>query len=246
MSQSDEAAPPSRSIPWLTARPIAHRGYHDLPAGRPENSLAAFAAAIEANYAIECDLHPSSDGVPMVFHDRRLRRMTGRRGHVRGRSAAELARLPLQGTDERIPTLDEMLRLVDGRVPLVIELKHVAGRDVGFAAAVVDRLRRYAGPAALMSFDAALIADVKAAGPEVPRGLTAEGDIRTTLKHLSTIVGLGVNFVSYNVDHLPTAAPTIAQKVFRLPLISWTVQTPAQLRKAQQWSDQITFEGFAP
>ena len=235
----------NRDLGWLTARPIAHRGYHDLRSGRPENSLAAFAAAIDSHYAIECDLHPSSDGVPIVFHDDKLDRLTPERGPVRDRTAAELARLPLAGTEERIPTLDRMLELVDGRMPLVIELKHIKGRDGGFAASVVNRLRRYQGPAALMSFDTGLIADMRAADPAVPRGLTAEGDMRATLRHLSAMVSLKVDFVSYRIDHLPTAAPTLARTLFGIPLICWTVRTPAQLQRARQWSDQITFEGFA-
>src|SRR4029079_19525304 len=85
---------------WLTARPIAHRGYHDLRRGRPENTLAAFDAAIEARYAIECDLHISADGVPVVFHDDTLERLTGISGHVRDLTAAELRELRVAGTEE--------------------------------------------------------------------------------------------------------------------------------------------------
>src|SRR5262245_61547190 len=109
---------------WLTARPIAHRGYHDIARGRPENTLAAFEAAIEARYAIECDLHISSDGVPIVFHDDDLERLTGEVGCVRDRTAKEIGKLRVSKTTERIPTLDELLELTAGRVPLVIELKH--------------------------------------------------------------------------------------------------------------------------
>src|SRR4051812_13377894 len=103
---------------WLTARPIAHRGYHDLRSGRPENTLAAFEAAASARYAIECDLHISADGVPIVFHDEQLERLTGERGAVRDKTAAELGDLHVAGTREWIPTLDELLTLVAGRVPL--------------------------------------------------------------------------------------------------------------------------------
>src|ERR671916_236 len=134
---------------WLTARPIAHRGLHDLRRGRPENSVAAFEAAVEASYAIECDLHLSSDGVPVVFHDDDLQRLTGTAGCVRDRTAAELGDLRLAGTPEWIPTLQELLELANGRVPLVLELKHFAGRDAGFAWAVAELLKHYDGPVAL-------------------------------------------------------------------------------------------------
>jgi glycerophosphoryl diester phosphodiesterase len=231
--------------PWLTARPIAHRGFHDLSQGRPENSLAAFAAAITANYAIECDVHISADGVPVVFHDDDLSRLTGIDGPVRDRSAAGLESLRLLGTDERVPTLSALLALARAQVPLVIELKSVAGHEAGLARAVAEDLRRYDGPVALMSFDPALIADIKAAAPHLPRGLTAMGDRRHALAQLQAISKLSVDFVSYAIDDLPTPAPVFARYGLGIPLICWTVRTPAQLQKAKRWTDQITFEGFA-
>lgn len=237
---------PATNLAWLTERPIAHRGLHDLAAGRPENSLAAFAAAVERGYAIECDLHPAADRVPMVFHDDTLERLTGERHDVRDRSAAELRRLALLGTGETIPLLDDLLDLVDGRVPLVIELKSVAGRDAGFAAIVAERLKRYRGPAAVMSFDAGLIADLRAAAPDLPCGLTAEGDAGRALRHLRTVLAHRVAFISYRIEDLPTPAPLFARSVLGLPLICWTVRSPAQLEKARRWTDQITFEGFLP
>ena len=231
---------------WLTARPIAHRGLHDLARGKPENSLAAFEAAVAGRYAIECDLHMSADGVPVVFHDDDLYRLTGVDGAVSDRTAAELGDLRLFDTREWIPTLEELLSTVGGRVPLVIELKHMPGRDAGFAAAVAEQLKHYDGPVALMSFDPALIADVKAAGPHLPRGLTACGDWRSGMEQLKTIRRLGVDFISYSIDDLPTPAPVIANRLLGIPLICWTVRHPAQLRKARTWTDQITFEGFRP
>jgi glycerophosphoryl diester phosphodiesterase len=230
---------------WLTARPIAHRGYHDIRRGRPENTLAAFDAAVEARYSIECDLHISADGIPVVFHDEGLERLTGETGSVRDRTAAELGDLRIAGTGAWIPTLDELLALVTGRVPLVMELKNVPGRDAGLAFEVVRRLADYAGPAALMSFDPGLVAEVKAADPNLPRGLTAFGNWRNGSTYLRTILELGVDFASYNIDDLPTPAPILAGRLFGIPLICWTVRTKAQAQKAAKWADQITFEGFA-
>ena len=231
---------------WLTARPIAHRGLHDLARGRPENSLAAFEAAIAGRYAIECDLHLAADGVPVVFHDDDLYRLTGEEGPVRDRTSAELGSFRLLGTQEWVPTLQEILTAVEGRVPLLIELKHIAGRDQGFAAAVAEQLKRYDGPVALMSFDPALVADVKAAAPQLPRGLTASGDWRRGGEQLRAIRSLGADFVSYAIDDLPTWAPVVANRILGIPLICWTVRNPAQLAKAKVWTDQITFEGFLP
>lgn len=234
-----------KRLRWLIARPIAHRGFHDLARGRPENSLPAFEAAIDAHYAIECDLHLSADGVPIVFHDDDLQRLAGTAGCVRDCSAARLRGLRLLGTSEWIPSLDELLDLTQGRVPLVIELKHINGRDAGLVRAVVDRLRRYHGAAALMSFDPRLIAEVRASAPEIPRGLTAEGDWRRGREHLAAILRLGLDFISYSIDDLPTPFPVLANRTLGIPLISWTVRSPEDLRKAKAWTDQVTFEGFA-
>lgn len=236
----------NRAPRWLTERPIAHRGLHDLAAGRPENTIAAFEAARHAGYAIECDLHLSSDGVPVVFHDETLDRLTGEAGTVGARSAAELGRIPVLGTQEPIPTLDDMLALVAGRVPLVIELKPAGTRGAGLAGTVVERLRSYDGPAALMSFEPDLVAAVAAAGPEIPRGLTAEGRLRDGLRHLRTSRRLDVQFISYNIDDLPTFGPVAARRIWGVALLCWTVRSPAQFEKAQKWADQITFEGFRP
>jgi glycerophosphoryl diester phosphodiesterase len=231
---------------WLTARPIAHRGLHSLGEGRPENTLAAFETAVKAGYGIECDVHVSSDGVPVVFHDDGLERLTGERGCVRDLTAHELADIRVCGTSECIPTLDELLALVEGRVPLLIELKHIRRRDAGLAWGVAERLKRYAGPAAAMSFRASLIRELRAADPHLVRGLTAAGNWRTGPHHLRNLVRLNVDFVSYGIDDLPTPVPIFARRWLRLPLICWTVRTPAQLRRARAWTDQITFEGFLP
>lgn len=230
---------------WLTARPIAHRGYHDVARGRPENSLAAFEAAVASHYAIECDLHPSADGVPVVFHDLHLERLTGDPRCVRDVTAAELGGLRLAATPEWIPTFDELLRLVEGRVPIVIELKHVAGRDAGLAWEVVERLKSYPGPAAVMSFSLDQIAEVRAANPHLPRGLTAEGGLKHGLAHFRAARRLEVDFLSYRLGDLPTPAPLFLRLLGK-PLICWTVRTPADAKRAQLWTDQITFEGFAP
>ncbi|HEV7415201.1 MAG TPA: glycerophosphodiester phosphodiesterase family protein, partial [Tianweitania sediminis] len=165
-----------KSYPWLTARPIAHRGYHDLNKSRWENTLSAFKAAIDHNFAIECDVHLSADGVPIVFHDDELKRLAGAEGFIYEKTAAELSSLRIGGTDDHPPTLAELLQLTAGRVPLVIELKGIQGRDAGLVEKVVDQLNRYSGEAAIMSFDHWLIRDFKRFAPDLPRGLTAWGE----------------------------------------------------------------------
>jgi glycerophosphoryl diester phosphodiesterase len=236
-------------LSWLTLRPIAHRGLHDMAAAdpqMPENSLAAFQAAVENNYAIECDLQISTDGVPVVFHDDTLDRLTGETGPVRSRTAAELAKITLLNSDAIIPALSDMLAQVAGAVPLVIELKSIAGENDGFAQAVADDLRNYSGPVAVMSFDADLAAAMMAAASGLPVGLVAEGGLSKTIGHLAAIVRHGFHFLSYSLADLPAPAPLIARWILGLPLICWTVRTPQDARKARRWTGQITFEGIRP
>ena len=138
---------------WLTARPIAHRGYHDRAAGRIENTLPAAEAAIARNFAIECDLQLTADGRVVVFHDDTLDRLGEAEGPVGARTLADLRAIRLRDTDARIPTLEDLLDLVDGQVPLVIELKSQWNGDRRLEQAVAPILDGYSGPAAVMSFD---------------------------------------------------------------------------------------------
>ncbi|WP_185982496.1 glycerophosphodiester phosphodiesterase family protein [Aureimonas mangrovi] len=233
---------------WLTRRPIAHRGLHDAKNGIAENSMSAFRAALDRDFAIECDVHLSADGVPMIFHDEDLERMTGVAGPLAERAADELGALSLGGTQDGVPRLADLFALVDGRVPLVVELK---GRDPKADASFADALRplveSYHGPLALMSFDAWLIAQAAAhfAG-RVPIGLTAEGTRAENLEqHRRTFDG-GCSFVSYNVHHLPNPFVDWVREENGAPVISWTVRTPADAERSTLHADQITFEGFLP
>ena len=234
---------------WLTLRPIAHRGLHDM-AGKdpqmPENTLASFQQAVEHDYAIECDLQISADGVPVVFHDDTLDRLTSETGPVRSRTAAELVAMPILSSGETIPALSDMLEQVAGAVPLVIELKSIPGENDGFAQAVADGLRDYSGPVAVMSFDAGLAAQVMGAAPSLPVALVGEGGLGTTFQHLAAIIRHGFHFLSFSLTDLPAPAPLIARWILGLPLICWTVRTPQDAAKARRWTGQITFEGIRP
>jgi glycerophosphoryl diester phosphodiesterase len=231
---------------WLTARPLAHRGLYDLSQGRPENTLAAFRAAVASDYSIECDICLSSDSCPVVFHDDSLDRLTGETGPLSLRSERELCALPVCATAETIPSLDGLLACVAGRVPLVLELKSCPGREAACAAAVAARLAFYEGPVAVMSFDPALLAAMRREARGLPRGLVAEGGWRSAARHLRAILAQQLHFVSYSVADLPTPAPLLARHVLGLPLICWTVRDEEARRRADRWADQITFEGFLP
>lgn len=241
---------------WLTARPIAHRGFHDRAAGRVENTLPAAEAAVAHNFAIECDLQPTADGRVVVFHDRVLDRLTEATGPLVTRSLAELKAIRLRDTEARIPTLEELLDAVDGRVPLIIEFKSHWDGDRRLEQAVAPILANYSGPVAVMSFDPASMAAMRRLAPTLPRGLIAdhfdpgsEGDgsplKRFALRHLLAAATVWPSFVSYGIKALPANAP-LTLRHFGMPLITWTVRTPADREKARQFVDQITFEGFDP
>jgi glycerophosphoryl diester phosphodiesterase len=230
---------------WLTERPIAHRGYHDLNRAVWENTLSAFARAVEAGFAIECDLQYAADAIPVVFHDDDLKRLCGIEGDVRARTAGELGLLPIGGTADRVPTLKQLLNLVKGRVPLVLELKGRKGDDEGFAMAVLDTIEDYDGPVALMSFDQWLLKDLKAIGTSRPVGLTAEGPRPENFAVHEEAMQLGLDFISYYYGHLPNAFIS-RQRDLGKQIITWTVRDDEARTITALNADQMTFEGFDP
>jgi glycerophosphoryl diester phosphodiesterase len=241
---------------WLTARPIAHRGLHDRAKGVVENSAPAFAAAVAADYAIECDLQVSADGQPMVFHDERLERLTGADGEVNARIAAELQTLELSGSGEHMQTLPELLDQVAGRVPLVIEIKSRFDGDMTLADRAAALVADYAGHAALMSYDPAVVAHLARAWPEVPRGIVADRMIdpewsalplprRLAMRHFTHLPETRPHFLSYEAAGLPAAIARAFRQSGR-PVICWTIRSEQQAMRATRYCDQITFEGFRP
>lgn len=252
--------------PGFLRRPLAHRGLHGP--GRPENSRAAVRAAVAAGYGVEIDVHLSRDGVAMVFHDATLDRMTGAAGPVQARDAAELGALHLRGGDEGIPTLAEILDLVGGQVPLLIEIKDQSpvggpGTDAGIGpleAAVARLLDGWTGVAdwvAVMSFNPASVAAMAREAPVVPRGLTTfdwpvtvRPDLpdatRAKLREIADFKAVGAAFVSHLASDLGRARvqDLRAQGV---PLLCWTIRsTEAEAAARAAGACNVTFEGYLP
>ncbi len=207
--------------------------------------MAAFKAAIEAGFAIECDLQVSKTGEPVVFHDPVLARMTGIDGTVRAHTPAQLSSLRLLDTQDGIFTLGQHLDVVAGKVPLVLELKGVEGEDSGFVEGVAEAIQSYEGPIAVMSFDHWICDQFSKLMPEIPRGLTAEGDDTVFDDHIKAMKDYDLQFVSYHVNELPCRFVT-QMRDHTLPIITWTVRTEAERIKTNQFADQMTFEGFDP
>lgn len=231
---------------FLTRRPIAHRGLHDGNVSVCENSLAAFRAAIDRDFAIELDVRLSADGKAIVFHDETLERLTGIEGLLIDRSAQDLGTIALGQTADMVPTLADTLALIGGRVPVVIEMKPEGARNRALAKAVSADLARYDGPAAVMSFDHELLAAFRETGSSVPLGLTAEGIGAPALDRHYEALPLGVSFVSYHVKALPNRFVSHVRDKLGMPVITWTVRTPEDVAATKAHADQMTFEGFDP
>jgi glycerophosphoryl diester phosphodiesterase len=245
--------------PGFLRRPIAHRGLHDRPRGVIENSRAAVAAAASAGYGIEIDVQRAADGEAMVFHDEALPRLTASVGLVADHRASHLATIRLRDSDETIPTLPEILALVAGRVPLLIEIKDQTGAlgpDVGpLERRVADCLAGYRGPVAVMSFNPHSVAAFAAAAPGIARGLTAcafdspdwalPDYRRAELAGLPDVDRIGAGFVSHHWRDL--ANPAIARlKARGMPVLTWTTRSPAEEATARAVADNVTFEGYRP
>jgi glycerophosphoryl diester phosphodiesterase len=241
---------------WLTARPIAHRGLHDRDAGVIENGIAAAHAAINAGYAIECDVQGTADGEVVVFHDHTLERLTGETGTVGARSLAQLAALELTGGGEKIPSLAQFLQTVSGRTPLVVEIKSRFDGDPAAARRTLATLESYDGPVCVKSFDPDTVALLRAEAPHLPRGIVAQADFgdedrisRERLREMENLLHFPrtqPDFVSWHVGDLPHAAPFLCRTLRGMPLMTWTVRDAETARAALAHADQIVFEGFEP
>ena len=247
-----------RAPEWLTARPVAHRGLHDRTLGIVENMPGAALAAVEGNFAIECDIQLTSDGEAMVHHDDVLGRLTEGSAPLRGMSAQALKNVAFKDTTERMMSLGDLCALVKGRVPIVIELKSHFDGDRRLAKRMTEVLSSYGGPVAAMSFDPEQVTAVREMAPKLLRGIVAERQYseaewpeataaqRETMLHLRHAFRTRPHFVAYRVDDLPQAAPWIARRIFGLPLLTWTVRTSSQRERAARHADQMIFEGFKP
>ena len=247
-----------RAPDWLTARPVAHRGLHDRMRGIVENMPGAALAAVEGNFAIECDIQLSADGEAMVHHDDALGRLTEGAGALRGLTSGELKAVRFKDTPEKMMSLGDLCALVKGRVPIVIEVKSRFDGDRKLVRRVAEVLGTYTGPVAGMSFDTDQVMALRETMLELPRGIVAqraysEADWpeataaqRKGMLHLKHAFHTRPHFVAYWVNDLPAPAPRVARHVFGLPLLTWTVRTPDQRERAARYADQMIFEGLRP
>lgn len=233
---------------FLVTEPIAHRGLWGD--GVAENSLSAYKKAAENGYPVEIDLYLSKDGELFSFHDKTLDRMTGESGYIYDKTAAELKSLKLVGSDEGIPTFDQVLSVAENKIPLLIEIKNQPDKSV--VDKTVVRLKRYGGVFAIQSFNPLYIARVKKLAPEFLRGILATADeeelknekplTRFIIKNTALNFLIKPDFISYDYKGLPLKKRRTKNKA----VICWTVTSQEIYDKVKPFADNIIFENFIP
>ncbi len=238
---------------WLITVPIAHRGLHDAENQIAENSISAFQRAIEHGFAIELDIRFSADQVPMVFHDAELSRMTGHDSPVEKMKANELAHLKLKNSHDYVPTFEQVLALVDGQVPLIIELKPVALPREQAVALIWEMLKSYEGRYTVQSFDPLLLKAFRQLAPHVIRGqlgmysppAALSRYRKFMLRHMLLNRFSKPHYIGYDIKDIEKSN---VQKLVKhnMALLVWTVTTEADLKKARQYAQNIIFEALPP
>lgn len=231
----------------------AHRGLHD--AQKPENSMAAFRAALEKGYGIEFDIHLIKDGNLAVIHDASLLRTTGRAGNITDLTTEELADYHLNGTEETIPTFRQVLELFAGKAPLIIELKSDNNAEA-LVDAAVKAMEGYEGPYCMESFDPRCVHILKKKYPHIIRGQLTEDYFRSNsklpvplkwaLKHQALNFLTLPDFVAYKYRDLHTVSNTLVRKFWGVAGVTWTLQTQEELDDAVRRGWIPIFEHFIP
>lgn len=234
---------------WLVHKYIAHRGLHNEQF--PENSLGSFENAILHDYAIELDVHIIADGTVVVFHDKKLDRMTNKDGYVSSLVKENLKEHKLKNTNYTIPTLEETLKLIDGKTPILIEIKN-PGKIGALEKAVISLLKDYTGEFAVQSFNPLSLYYFYQNAPHILRGQLSgtlkDSDLSRTKKFFLRKMHFNKkfskpNFISYEWTALPNKS---VKKYKHLPLIAWYVKNQEEYNKVMPHCDNIIFENFFP
>ena len=233
----------------------AHRGLHGD--GIPENSMAAFRAALDAGYGIELDIHLLKDGSLAVIHDSNLRRTTGCDGRIEDLTADDLTNYRLEGTEETIPTFRELLELYAGKAPLIIELKTVDNNYAAICEAACKAMEGYEGPWCMESFDPRCIRWLRLHRPDIIRGQLAENFVADKKNPLHPALKFGIthqmgnfllmpDFVAYRFIDRKTLGNFLVRKFWGVQGVTWTLRSQADFDTAVAEGWLPIFEGFRP
>ncbi len=238
-------------------RRIAHRGLHDNKGDAPENSLSAFAKAIQGGYGIELDVRLTKDGIPVVVHDATLRRVAGVTKIIADLTLAEVQFYPLFQSDQRVPTLEEALTLIDGKVPLVVEIKS-GGDDDALCQKTMAELKKYQGDYVVISFSPFVLQWFKKNEPDVLRGQLSmdffdpwkqrkeSWFVKFAQTNLLTNCISKPDFIAYECKGAEKLPLVISRKLFQAKTAAWTIRSEEELKYAEKYFDIIVFEGFLP
>lgn len=246
--------------PRLTHRPApmpnvyyAHRGLHDNQSDAPENSLAAFQKAADAGYGIELDVQLTKDGQVVVVHDFDLNRICQVPGNVEEFTYEQLRQFPIYGTQERIPLFRDVLKLVDGRVPLIVEIK--CKRNYEICNKTQEILQHYRGIYCIESFHPGVLWWYKKNCPEICRGQLSMNYQREEhetnpmyyiMRFLLTNFLTRPDFIAYDCRAMRALSKNLCRRLFLCPSVAWTVKSPEQLERCRAYYDYFIFEGFCP
>lgn len=235
---------------WLVKSPIAHRGLFNEKC--PENSIAAFKNAVKQNCPIELDVICLADGVPVVFHDEKLARMTGKDGFISSSKYADISKLTLARTKEKIPTLAEALSVIDGKVPVLIEIKNYG--KVGIAEKAIWKvLQTYSGEFAIDSYNPYTLEWFKKNAPKIKRGQHASlfktkevtGISKFSLRRMRLNKKISEpNFIVYSSEDMPSK---FLKKYYGvLPIIADSVSSKEEQNRLKDFSDNFIFDTYTP
>ena len=242
-----------KDLDWIKNDLIAHRGFHSLDKTVPENSLLAIRKAVENGYAIEFDINVLKDGTVVVFHDKDLERMCNDPRNLIDLSYDDIRNHCLLATDEKIPTLKEALSLVQGKVPLLIELKH-HGDKVLLCEKFMEIMSGYKGIWAIHSFHPMILMWFKKNHPQVIKGQISEfflneTDMSKLTKYLLRSMKLNIltkpDFINYGIRDMPNKYIDRAMKK-GLVVIGYAAKTQAELDFVRSLYNNAVFEFFTP
>lgn len=235
---------------WL----YAHRGLHDNRGEAPENSKRAFAKAVEAGFGIELDIQLTKDRIPVVFHDFTLSRVCGEKGKIKDYTFEELQRFTLFNSQEKIPRFEEVLKIVDGKVPLIVEFK-IEYRDMGLCQEADKLLEAYGGLYCMESFNPLAVLWYRRKRPYVVRGQLSDAFSREEkhchIMHL-ILQNLLLNcltkpdFIAYNHKYPKMLSRTLCRKLYHNTAAAWTIKSQAELETARKDFDIFIFDSFLP
>lgn len=236
---------------WL----YAHRGLHDNKSQAPENSMRAFMLAVEQGYGIELDVQLTKDKVPVILHDYNLKRACNVDFKIAEHNYEELAQFRLFQSQEKIPTFREVLDAVNGKVPLIIELK-IPWRAESLCELVSEILKNYKGSYCIESFNPFGLSWYKKHYPRVVRGQLSTDFIREKvdgnkfqyfiLKHLLLNFYTKPDFIAYHHVYKKGLSYTLCRKLYRVKTIAWTIQNQKDFEESRKYYELFIFDSFIP